>query len=424
MDIQAGIVIFAVTLLSRIWSAMKTKFTAKLLATLAPQEKAYRVHDTQQPGLCIRVLPSSHMSYMVTWGRNKTATLGRVNVVTLEQARREAARYLAEAHEHGEPLAITQARLSDAMPTLDAFLRDQFEPWALAHQRDGDNSVRAIRHSFADLLALPMDQVTQKRIEQVRTGWLAAGRSPATANRNVTRLKGLLSRAVDWGVLPEHPLAKVKRLKVDGRGRVRYLDLAEEQALRKALDDREESIRADRDSANAWRTARNRELLPDLRAAKFADHLKPLVLLSLNTGMRRGEVFNLHWRDVNFQGKFLTVEGETSKSGQTRHIPLNKEALSVLKAWRGDLVRVGFVFPAKDAGRLDNVKKSWDGVLKLAKVENFRWHDLRHTFASKLVMAGVALNTVRELLGHSDIAMTLRYAHLAPDTKAAAVELI
>ena len=310
------------------------------------------------------------------------------------------------------------------MPTLDAFLRDQFEPWALTHQRDGDNSVRAIRHSFSDLLALPMDQVTQKRIEQVRTGWLAAGRSPATANRNVTRLKGLLSRAVEWGVLPEHPLAKVKRLKVDARGRVRYLDLAEEQALRKALDEREEGIRADRDSANAWRTARNRELLPDLRAAKFADHLKPLVLLSLNTGMRRGEVFNLHWRDVNFQGQFLTVEGETSKSGQTRHIPLNKEALAVLKAWRGDLVRVGFVFPAKDAGRLDNVKKSWDGALKLAKVENFRWHDLRHTFASKLVMAGVPLNTVRELLGHSDIAMTLRYAHLAPDTKAAAVELI
>ena len=71
-----------------------------------------------------------------------------------------------------------------------------------------------------------------------------------------------------------------------------------------------------------------------------------------------------------------------------------------------------------------NVKKSWDGVLKAAEVSSFRWHDLRHTFASKLAMKGVPLNTIRDLLGHADLKMTLRYAHLTPDTKAAAVELI
>uniref|UniRef100_UPI004047C2DE tyrosine-type recombinase/integrase n=1 Tax=Pseudomonas sp. TMP25 TaxID=3136561 RepID=UPI004047C2DE len=164
--------------------------------------------------------------------------------------------------------------------------------------------------------------------------------------------------------------------------------------------------------------------MPDLRKVEFADHLKPLTLLSLNTGMRQGEVFNLNWRDVDLTNKVLTVEGDTSKSGQTRHIPLNKEALAVLTNWRNAGERQGYVFPGQSGGRLDNVKKSWAGVLTMAKITAFRWHDLRHTFASKLVMAGVPLNTVRDLLGHSDIKMTLRYAHLAPDSKAAAVELI
>lgn len=141
--------------------------------------------------------------------------------------------------------------------------------------------------------------------------------------------------------------------------------------------------------------------------------------------MRRGEVFNLTWADIDLKNKLITVEGDTSKSGQTRHIPMNKETMTSIEGWRKQYPRnSGYVFPGKDGKRLDNVKKSWDGLLKLARIEGFRWHDLRHTFASKLVMAGVPLNTVRELLGHSDLAMTLRYAHLAPDSKAAAVELI
>lgn len=104
---------------------------------------------------------------------------------------------------------------------------------------------------------------------------------------------------------------------------------------------------------------------------------------------------------------------------------MNKETVATIEEWRKQYPRnSGYVFPGKDGNRLDNVKKSWDGVLKLAGIEGFRWHDLRHTFASKLVMAGAPLNTVRDLLGHSDLAMTLRYAHLAPDSKASAVNLL
>lgn len=404
---------------------MKIKITERVLAGIKIEGKQYRIHDTQQPGLCIRVTPNGHASYMVSWGRNKSITLGRVHVMTLAQARREAAQYLAEAHEHGEPLAVLDARAGAVMPTLDKFLLEQFEPWAAVHHRDHVNSVRAIRSAFADLLSLRLDEIDHRRVERLRMVWVSGGNAPSTANRNLQRIKGLLSRAVEWGVLSEHPLAKLRRLKTDSRGRIRFLSYEEIVALREAMDTREEIIRAERDSANCWREERNKKLLLNLRGAEFADHLKPLVLLSLNTGMRRGEVFNLQWGDINFEGKVVTVEGQTSKSGQTRHIPLNNEVLAVLKGWRGqNSHNNGYVFPSKSGGRLDNVKKSWGGLLQLAKIECFRWHDLRHTFASKLVMVGVPLNTVRELLGHSDISMTLRYAHLAPDTKAAAVELL
>jgi integrase len=107
------------------------------------------------------------------------------------------------------------------------------------------------------------------------------------------------------------------------------------------------------------------------------------------------------------------VEGRTAKSGKTRHVPLNAEALGMLRKWRENSTDEGLVFPGKDSKRLDNVQTAWENLLKEVSIKGFRFHDLRHTFASKLVMAGVDLNTVRELLGHEDIKMTLRYAHLA-----------
>lgn len=377
---------------------MKNKISQKLTNSLKPQDKSYRVHDVTQPGLFIRVLPSGHMSYMVTWGRNKNATLGRVGVLTLEQARKEAAKYLAEAREYGEPLAIADIRKNTVIPTLECFIDENYDPWVKIHHSDAVNVIRALKTSFNTLLPLRLDEVTIELIELLRSQWIASGRKPSTTNRNITRLRGLFSRAVEWGFLEEHPLSKLKQMKVDRKGRVRYLTSEEEKALREALDKRNEISK---------------------------DHLKPLVILSLNTGMRRGEVFNLKWSDIDLRNKVLTVEGDTAKSGQTRHIPLNKEALSTLKNWKTkNNNEYGYVFPSKAGGRLDNVKKSWTNLLTQAKIGNFRWHDLRHTFASKLAIKGVPLNTSRELLGHSDLAMTLRYSHLAPDIKSKSVDLL
>ena len=157
-------------------------------------------------------------------------------------------------------------------------------------------------------------------------------------------------------------------------------------------------------------------MLPDLPQDGYMDHLTPVVLLAMNTGMRRGELLSLEWADIDLGAKIITVQARKAKSGKQRHIPQNAEALGVVTKWRQQSEGVGQVFKPQD------VKKGWDALLTTAKITGFRFQDLRHHFASKLVMAGVDLNTVRELLGHSDITMTLRYAHLGPEHLAAAVE--
>jgi integrase len=227
---------------------------------------------------------------------------------------------------------------------------------------------------------------------------------------------------VDWGIIETNPLAKVKPLKVDRQGVIRYLTDDEERRLREALATREEEARAERESANRWRAERGYPTMPDLRAVPYVDHLRPLTLLALNTGLRRGELFNLEWWDIDIARASLAVRGEGAKSAQTRHVPLNDEAARVLRDWQKSTgAASGLVFPSRDGQRLNNIKTAWTSLMARAGISEFRFHDLRHTFASHLVMAGVDLNTVRELLGHGDIKMTLRYAHLAPGHKAEAV---
>lgn len=306
--------------------------------------------------------------------------------------------------------------------TLRSFIDEEYGPWAAENIRTASATVGRLKASFAEHLDKRLGELTPWIIEKWRTARLKTGRKPATVNRDLDDLKSSLNKAVAWDLLDANPIGGVKRSRIDVARAPRFLSAEEEARLRQALDDREERIRRERDSANAWRAERGYDLMPDLRRCAFADHLKPLVLLSLQTGMRRGELFYLTWQSVDFKAALLTVHGTTAKSGTTRHIPLNSEALAVLRGWQDQTgEKTGLVFAGARGEAFNNVRRSWEGVLAAAGIKGFRWHDLRHTFASKLVMAGVDLNTVRELLGHSDYKMTQRYAHLAPEHKAAAV---
>ncbi|WP_247258102.1 site-specific integrase [Pseudomonas moorei] len=403
---------------------MKTKITQKLINGLPTEPKVYRVHDTVQPGLFIRVLPSGHKSYMVTWGRNKNATLGRVGVMTLDHARTEAARYLADAHEHGEPLAVSQGRKGATLPSLRDFIDNTYMPWFKTHHKGHEKTLHTLDNNFEAIMSQRLDAITGRDLDQIRTGWMQSGNKPSTVNRKMGSISGLFSRAVEWEYISAHPMNKLKTLKVDSMGLVRYLDADETKRLREALDARQDEARAERENANKWRADRGKEQMQSLLQLPFTDHLKPMVLVSLNTGLRRGELFDLKWSAVNFHTKTITANGATTKTSDTRHIPMNKETFGVLEDWKKQAANSRYVFPSQAGGRLEDVKSAWLNLLERAKIEGFRWHDMRHDFATRLVMAGVPLNTVRDLLGHADIKMTLRYAHLAPGTKAAAVELI
>lgn len=379
----------------------------------APEAAPYWLRDAKVPGLALRVLPSGRKSYAVLWGRGKAHTIGQHPVMTLEGARTTAQRVLGEIATLGAPAGQREAGRD---LTLGEFLTADYGPHVEATAKQGKATVAALQSVFADWLPLRLSKITLEDWDRLKAARLKSGTQPATVNRDLDRIKAALSQAVAWGRLPTNPLAKVKRIKRGIEARVRHLSPAEERRLRKALEAREERRRKARASGEAWRKARGRDALGAFQG--YTDHVMPMTLLALNTGLRRGELTQLRWTDIDLKAKRLTVRAGYAKSGQARHVPLNREAVAVLKTYRKQHQEEGPLFGVVA------VTKSWANLMTAAKIEGFRFHDLRHTFASKLVMAGVDLNTVRELLGHGDITMTLRYAHLAPEHKAAAVELL
>jgi site-specific recombinase XerD len=236
----------------------------------------------------------------------------------------------------------------------------------------GDRSMRQV-------VAGDVQRQIAKRLTEVR---------PASVNRELAFLKRTYNVAIADGLLETNPVRQVKLLQ-ENNARVRYLTDSEEVRLRHETGE------------TAW----------------------AVVALALNTGLRRGELFALRWDDVDFTTNVLTIP--RTKAGRTRHVPMNAAVRSILgvQESRGRspyvLSRATGEAPLNSQNFVD---RAFTPALKRARIDNFRWHDLCHTFASRLIMRGVDLRTVQELLGHADIRMTLRYSHLSPAHLLDAVE--
>jgi len=177
-----------------------------------------------------------------------------------------------------------------------------------------------------------------------------------------------------------------------------------------------------------WLTREEASRLLAVARESRAIHLHDFIRLALNTGMRRGEMLRLEWRRVDFTAKRILLEGIHTKNGKRRYVPLNRTALDALRSrlhFRDQKVPGSpWVFLQKNGKPVLQVGFAFRQALEKAGIEDFHIHDMRHTFASWLVQEGVPLSELRDLLGHSSITQTERYAHLAPGGLHKAVQIL
>jgi site-specific recombinase XerD len=227
-----------------------------------------------------------------------------------------------------------------------------------------------------------MDRLTGARIEEL-LGGMAEGRSGSTINRYRSFISSCFAYAVKTNKATANPCQRVARWK-ENEARVRWLRPEEETRLRK-------------------------EFVCDQHEWEFE--------LAVSTGMRRGEQYGAKWAEVDVEHDVMTVRGKTGR----RHVQLNEEAKAALEKLRAMSGEKEFVCPDANSGAVRDLRQWFRTACDAAKVTNFRWHDLRHTFASRLVMAGADIRVVQELLGHASIVQTMKYSHLSAEHRRRAV---
>lgn len=401
--------------------ALKQKITASSIKSLKVEDK--RLNDTEISGFHARISPKGAIKYYLYYrinGKQRNFLLGAASALTPAQARDLAKEKLGQVAS-GEDVQVTRhdakkQELRDSL-TLKKFLDEHYESYLFSlNAKTAKQSFMCIRNNFQFLANKPLVDITAWDIQQWVSERSKLGRAPATISYAYNRLRAVFNRAVEWGFIESHNLDSVKIPKIDNK-RIRYLSESEEAALLSSLEARDERLKQhyrDRYGVRAEKRVSQR----------YIDYLEPLVTLAMNTGMRKGEMLSLEWSHVNMEDRYLTVISENAKSKNKRTIPLNKTVYDMLTIWRAQHPQTTLVFEREDGQPIDTYQYQWETLLKDANIENFRFHDLRHHFASKLVMKEADLNVVRELLGHADLKMTLRYAHLAPKHKSAAVNLI
>ncbi len=289
--------------------------------------------------------------------------------------------------------AIAENKYIDRRETpkvkISTFIEEHYRPWCELNNR-GYYSKKYYINIISEMWgSLFLDEITDKEVDAYKANMKKAG-TEVMFNRVISTLSHMYTIASDYGFALRCPVNPAKK-RFKEKSRLRYLKPKE--------------------------VARLLDACPV--------HLRPIVQTALHTGMRKSEILGLRLgKEVNLEERRITL-GVTSKTknGEIRHIPMNETTYRVLsKAAEGK--RSGSFLFAWKGREIKDIKTAWASTLEAAEIEDFHFHDLRHTFASNLAMSGVDLFVLKELLGHRDIKMTMKYAHLSPEHRTKAVSVL
>jgi integrase len=298
----------------------------------------------------------------------------------------------------GETIENAVAR-SQPEPTFEEFAWKWFDEYVVPNNKYSEQRAKKtiLRSSLVPFFGtMPVGGITPRHVEQYKAHELKTQVTQKTINNRLTIFRKCIGTAYEWLALPGVP-PKVTWLKCPPT-LADYLSPGECSLL--------------------------------LSHARGINH--EMILIALRTGMRQGEIKALQWASIDWQNRSVTVQhsrcdytGELTspKSNRLRHIPLNVDVYEMLLKRKKD---TGYVFLNEKRQPFDAqcLKRRLARVQRRAGLRRIGWHTLRHTFASQLVMKGVPISAVQALLGHSSITTTMRYAHLAPSTLRAAVDML
>ncbi len=324
--------------------------------------------------------PKGRRVRKVSWGYTLQVAGKQIRRFSEKWSRDDAQNALAER------LLERDAPKESPKPKTVAAVIDEYLEFKRAK---GKRSVRHDEYRLKKINAwfgadTPITEVTAQRIAQYdRARVTEKSRRkrpvmPATVNRELSILRHLLRLCEEWGYIEKVPRI---RLAPEPEGRLRFL--AEDEIVRLLA---------------ACERSRN-------------PYLSTIVTIALNTGMRKGEILGLEWDRVDFSRG--VVLAEKTKSGRRREVPMNRDVYDALS--KLPPVRERLLFRKRTGAAWGNIRTAFERACQEAKLEEFHFHDLRHTCASWLIMKGRSLKEVQELLGHREFSMTLRYAHLSPD---------